>query len=227
MHYTTIFIDLDDTLYSRRSGLWDVLLVRIDAYMRTHLGLPAEEIPRLRRMYYENYGTTLRGLQIHHQVDIDDYMAYVHDAPVKQYLQPSPQLRQILLSLPQRRFIFTNADVAHAQRVMDALDVQGCFDGVIDLRATGFVCKPLPEAYRVAMRIAADPDPRGCILLDDSIRNLAPAHALGITTVWVNEAAASHPAADYRIADLLEMPVKLPFLWAQNSRITLLANEKE
>ncbi len=82
------------------------------AIWRSESACPRREIPAIRRHYFETYGTTLRGLQKHHQVDTDDYLAYVHDLPLEQYIQPNPALHDLLVSLPQRRFIFTNADAA-------------------------------------------------------------------------------------------------------------------
>ena len=69
MRYSTIFFDLDDTLYDSRSGLWDAIRHRMSEYMQERLGMPWAEIDELRKKYYQTYGTTLRGLQRHHQVD--------------------------------------------------------------------------------------------------------------------------------------------------------------
>ncbi|OGO34590.1 MAG: pyrimidine 5'-nucleotidase, partial [Chloroflexi bacterium RBG_16_57_11] len=144
MSFTTLFFDLDDTLYASSSGLWGLIRDRMGQYMVEVLGLPEDQVPALRRSYFETYGTTLRGLQIHHHVDPDDYLSYVHDLPLEQYIRPNPALRALLLSLPQQRWVFTNSDADHARRVMTILDVQDCFDGIIDIRALEYVCKPEP-----------------------------------------------------------------------------------
>lgn len=213
MLYTTLFFDLDDTLYASSNGLWGVIRARMGTYMEDVLGLPKDEVPALRRTYYETYGTTLRGLQIHHQVDADKYLDYVHDLPLEQYLQPNPALRRLLLSLPQQRWIFTNADAGHARRVMAILGVGDCFTGIIDIRALDFACKPEPAAYQRALALAGDPAPQQCILLDDSLTNLAAARQIGFTTVWISQNGSTHPAAQFTLSGLLEMPRKLPCLW--------------
>lgn len=212
MQYTTLFFDLDDTLYDSRCGLWTAIRGRMSDYMLERLGLPQAQVPALRRHYYETYGTTLRGLQRHHAVDVEDFLHYVHDVPLAEYLQPAPQLRDLLLSLPQRRWIFTNADSAHAQRVLGALNLDGCFDGIIDIRALEFVCKPEEAAYRQALRQAGEIEPRRCVFFDDSANNLAAARVLGFVTVLVG-ANTPHPAADYVLPDLLSLPGVLPGLW--------------
>jgi pyrimidine 5'-nucleotidase len=212
MPFTTLFFDLDDTLYASTNGLWAAIRERMGEYMLKRLGFRQEEIPSLRRSYYETYGTTLRGLQIHHQVDADDFLTYVHDVPLEQFIGPDPELRALLLSLPQSKWIFTNADAAHAQRVLGIINVLDCFAGVVDVRATGFACKPQFEAYRLAMTLAGESEPEQCVMLDDSTRNLAPAHAMGIFTILVGTEEA-HPAADRSVAALSDLPAKVPELW--------------
>ena len=217
MGYTTLFIDLDGTLYSNSTGLWDAIRVRMTQYMLERLNLPKENVSNLRRQYFERYGTTLRGLQIHHGVDANDYLAFVHNLPLEKYLKAEPRLRVVLESLPQQKWIFTNADSDHARRVLAILELADCFSGIVDVRALEFQCKPEIQAYRMALDLAGEPDPQRCILIDDSPSNLAPAQAIGFTTVLVGE-DQNCPAADHRISYLVELPQVVPELWS-NGRI--------
>jgi putative hydrolase of the HAD superfamily len=213
--FTTLFFDLDDTLYTGDTGVWDAIRDRMTGYMLERLQLPPADVPRLRRIYYEQYGTTLRGLHLHHHIDRDDFLAYVHDLPLHEYLQPAPALRRMLLSLPQQRWIFTNGDEPHARRVLAALDLSDCFHGIIDVRAMGYLCKPDPDAYTLALRLAGESDPTLCMFLDDSLTNLAPAHRLGMATVWVSPSRESSQEfqPSYQIPDLLHLPQAVPQLW--------------
>lgn len=213
MPYTTLLIDLDETLYPATCGLWSDIRDRIRLFMVERLGMPEQEVPEIRRRYYEQYGTTLRGLQIHHQVDSDDYLAFVHDLPLREYMSPNPGLRSLLLSLPQARWIFTNADANHAGRVLAALELEGCFSGIIDIRRLDFNCKPEPEAYRRALAATGESNPRHCVMLDDAPVNLDPARKLGITTVLVNPQVDAHPAAQHIVPSLLSLPIAMPELW--------------
>jgi pyrimidine 5'-nucleotidase len=214
MSFTTLFFDLDDTLYDSSSGLWDAIRERMSLYMSERVGLPASQVPALRKYYYENYGTTLRGLQKHYHVDENDYLAFVHDLPLEKYLQPKPELRSLLLSLPQRRWIFTNADVNHARRVLSILGVGDCFAGIVDVRAIDFACKPELEAYHKALSLSGEHDPRNCVIFDDSPANLVPAQGLGFTTVLVNSNGGSSQS-DYTVSSLLELPKVMPRLWVE------------
>jgi len=213
MSYSVIFFDLDDTLYASSCGLWSALQGRMGLYMVERLGLPADQVPEIRRHYYEQYGTTLRGLQIHHHVDADEYLAYVHDLPLERFIQPSREIYELICSLPQRRYIFTNADANHARRVLCRLALQDLFPEIIDIHALDWVCKPDEAAYQAALRLAGSPDPQACLMIDDAPANLAPARQLGLTTVLVGTKFSQHPAASYTIPSLLELRSVLPELW--------------
>jgi putative hydrolase of the HAD superfamily len=212
MKFEVAFFDLDDTLYDKRSGLWEAIRNRMSLYMHERLGMSWEIIPTLRRHYFETYGTTLRGLQLHHQVDADDYLAYVHDLPIHEFIQPDPELRQMLLTLPLRRFIFTNADRDHAKRVLQTLNLTDCFEGIIDVRAIHFYCKPEPQAYQLALQIAQVDAPQRCLYLDDSLLNLAAARKLGFYTVLVGQ-DGPEPQVDMSIREIKELRSKMPNLW--------------
>jgi putative hydrolase of the HAD superfamily len=213
MRYTTIFFDLDDTLYTSNNGLWDAIGARMNRYMVERLGLPEGEVLLLRRHYFETYGTTLRGLQRHHKVDSDDYLAFVHDLRLRDYLQPEPELRHLLLSLPQRCWIFTNADSDHAKRVLTIMGLVGCFNGIIDVKAMDFVCKPEVEAYQRALFLAGSPAPEECVLIDDSSLNLKAARDLGMMTILVRSDANEHPPSTYAIPNLAVLRRTVPILW--------------
>lgn len=213
MSIDVILFDLDDTLYDGSTGLWQAIRQRMEQYMVERLGLQLEMVSELRRSYLETYGTTLRGLQANYHVDADEYLAYVHDFQLDLFLEPALELRQMLLSLPQRRWIFTNSDRDHANRVLRELELEGCFEGVIDIRAIQFACKPEPAAYQAALAITGQADPRRCLILDDSIVNLQTARQFGMTTVLVNRVGMPHPEADYTVRHVLELRQALPELW--------------
>jgi putative hydrolase of the HAD superfamily len=154
MSFSTFFFDLDETLYPSSSGLWVEIRGRINAYMHERMGFSWEQIEGLREKYFREYGTTLRGLQANHSVEMDDYLAFVHDVPLDRYLQPDPRMRSALEGLPGRRFIFTNADRAHAERVTAALGLEGLWQGIIDVHVLAPYCKPMPESFQLALKAA-------------------------------------------------------------------------
>ncbi len=208
MKFTTIFFDLDDTLYPASTGLWHAIKERMNLYMRDSMGFAPADIPRLREKYFREYGTTLRGLQANHQVNVDDFLAFVHDLPLRDYLTPNPTLRSVIASLPTRKWIFTNADVSHAQRVLAALELDGLFDGIVDVNAVSPYCKPMPESFTIAMKAAGATDPVRCVMIDDLPRTTRAARDFGLFSVLYGQ-SEPHPDADAAFTDWAALPALL------------------
>jgi putative hydrolase of the HAD superfamily len=211
MPFTTLLVDLDDTVYPAGNGVWEAIADRIDLYMVERLGLPQAEVPAIRKDLHRRFGTTLRGLASTRQVNRLDYLAFVHDIPLSQFLTPNPGLRAALLSLPQRKVIFTNADQAHAVRVLTALDLADLFEQIIDIHTIWPFCKPMPEAFNIALE-KAQTRPEDCLFIDDALGNLAGARSVGLATLLVHPGAA--PSDQPAIASLVELPQALSRLAA-------------
>ncbi len=209
MSELTLFIDLDDTLYPADCGLWKDIRGRIDLYMHAVLGIPLAEVPPLRHHLFKTYGTTLRGLEATMMVNQADYLRFVHDVPLERYLKPDVELRQVLAGYTAPKFIFTNGDCAHAGRVLKALGLEGLFDGIIDIVALNPYCKPMPEAFGIALARAGHPQPENCVLVDDFVNNLAAAHQLGFRTVLVGAPNPEIPFAP-AIPRLADLPAVIP-----------------
>lgn len=200
MRFTTIFFDLDDTLYPSSTGLWKTIKERMNIYMRERMNLPAEEIPALREKYFKQYGTTLRGLQKHHEIDTEDFLVFVHDLPLKDYLTPDPLTHSSIASLPTRKLIFTNADVSHARRVLAALELSDLFYDIVDVNRVSPYCKPMPESFKMAMDIAGETDPSKCVMIDDLPRTTRAAREAGMFSILYGQ-SESHPDADACLND--------------------------
>jgi pyrimidine 5'-nucleotidase len=188
MNFSTLFFDLDDTLYPPESGLWGAIGRRIELFMHDIVQIPWEEIPAMRKQLFFQYGTTMRGLQTIYHIDTADYLAFVHDVPLREFISPDAELRKVLLSLPQRKVIFTNADANHANRVLRVLELEGIFEKIIDICATAPYCKPEPQAFEIALKLAGEASSNRCVLIDDAIHNLAAARESGFYTVYSGSA---------------------------------------
>lgn len=215
MHFKTMFFDLDGTLYSNANGMWLDIKMRISRYLTEVMGFSLEEQAALRDRYFQEYGTTLRGLQIHHKVNAQEFLDYVHDVPVDAYIKPSHELEILLEELPQKKWIFTNADDAHAARVLNALGLNTCFDGIIDIHKLNYACKPLPQAYETALQMAGVDKPQECVFVDDMPRNLVPAKAMGFYTVLIDEngLAGSEEIWDCKVERVTDLRQAVPGLW--------------
>ncbi|KAI5682426.1 hypothetical protein M9H77_03654 [Catharanthus roseus] len=130
--YDCLLFDLDDTLYPLSSGLATACRENIEDYMVEKLGIDRSKINELGNLLYKNYGTTMAGLRaIGYDFDYDEYHRFVHGRLPYENLKPDPVLRSLLLSLPFRKVIFTNADKVHATKVLSRLGLEGCFEGII------------------------------------------------------------------------------------------------
>lgn len=200
-----LIFDLDETLYPRKSGLMQAISDRISVYMIERMGMDPDVVPTLRRRYWQEYGTTSRGLQLLYHIDVDDYMRFVHDIPLSEYIGPNACLDAALASLPQRKVVFTNATAQHAQAVLQVVGVAHHFAAIYDALFFRNESKPAPAAYQrllEELRAAG----RACLMVEDSARNLLPARALGMVTVLVDPAPdADVDGADYVIDEIAEI----------------------
>lgn len=190
-HVDTWVFDLDNTLYPASSSLFPQIDVRMRRFIAERLGLDLDAAFRLQKQYYREFGTTLRGLMLVHGIEPAAFLDYVHDID-HSVLAAAPDLDDALAGLPGRKLVFTNGSEGHAVKVLERLGIGRHFAGIFDIAAAGFVPKPRPETYDL-MVARHGIDPRGAAMIEDIHRNLVPACAIGMTTVWVNE--ADHPDA--------------------------------
>lgn len=201
MPITNVLFDLDNTLYPPTSGLMAGVDVRISEYLARLLGVEVDEARAIQKHYYHTYGTTLSGLQRHHGVDAEHYMEYVHSLAIEPFVALNAELDALLNELRATKAVFTNAPAGYARRILQALGIERHFAHLFDIRFLGFRPKPDAAAYHSVLA-ALDAAGDTAILIEDTVQNLPPAKALGMTTILVGPAAA-HPAADYAVPDAL------------------------
>ena len=187
-HIGTWIFDLDNTLYPARSNLFAEIEQRMNIFLMRELKLEEAEAKALRRKYYSAYGSTLSGLVAHHTIDPEAFLAYVHDIDLS-VLTPDPALAKAIARLPGKRYVFTNGCRNHAERVLEKTGLSGLMDGIWDIRNMAFKPKPQPEAY-ASIVAETGIDPATAVLFEDMAVNLAPAYALGMTTVWLANGSA-------------------------------------
>jgi putative hydrolase of the HAD superfamily len=191
--------DLDNTLYSASSGVFARIDARMTEFIASYLGLGREKAREVQKSLYREHGTTLNGLMKVYHLDPEPYLDFVHHIDLSD-LGEDKALVHAIAKLPGRRCVFTNGCARHAARILDRLGLTPLFDDIWDIRSIGFVPKPDPAAYR---RIAAHFRAEEAAMFDDIARNLVEAHALGMTTIWLNTKAAWERQGP-------EFPVALP-----------------
>jgi putative hydrolase of the HAD superfamily len=175
--------DLDNTLYSASTNVFTQVDEKMTRFISDFLDLNLEEAAKLRKAYYLEHGTTLSGLMKLHGLDPDPFLDFVHDIDLST-VSPDPALDGALSRLPGRKIIFTNGPTDHAYRVMDRLSIQHHFEAVFDIAEADYVPKPRPEAYDALIH-QYRLKPGESVMVEDLARNLAPATALGMITVWI------------------------------------------
>jgi putative hydrolase of the HAD superfamily len=205
-HVESWIFDLDNSLYPASCDLFALVDARIGQYVARTLDLDPAEARTVQKGFFRDHGTTLAGLMAHHGVDPHDFLDYVHDIDMTR-LTADPALVAALDALPGRKFVFTNADEKYARRVLGAIGLANAFDGVHDIHAMDYVPKPDPSAYaKLCDRLAIDP--ARALFADDMARNLAPAKAIGMATLWIDNGSeqaggvAQPDFVDYRTSDI-------------------------
>jgi putative hydrolase of the HAD superfamily len=199
-----ILFDLDETLYPSANGLMQTISNRMRQFIVDKYSLPQEEALALQRRYWDEYGTTLRGLYLERNIDPQEYLQFVHSVPLSDFIQPDPQLRALLERIPQEKVILTNADSEHARRILDILGVADLFTRIFDVVCFDYQCKPARVVYERVLQLLDAQGPE-CVLVDDMARNLPTARELGIKTILVGNQGESdaHIATIYQVENAL------------------------
>ena len=192
VHIDTWLFDLDNTLYPVETEFMTLIEGRMTDFMEKVTGLPRDEARAIQKKYYHAHGTTLAGLIAHHDIDPEDFLTEVHDVSLDR-LTPDVKMAEALMRLPGRRLVFTNGSAAHAERVLERLQIAHAFEDIFHISAADYIPKPSPLTFEKMMArhgISA----AGSAFFEDSQVNLAPAAELGMTTVLVGPHAAASTA---------------------------------
>lgn len=204
-HIDAWVFDMDNTLYPASANLFAPVEKRMTQYIIDLLGLPEQEAAELREGYFLQHGTTLSGLIADHGVDPHAFLSYVHDVEMD-VLEENAPLAALIARLPGRKIVFTNGDLPYAEKVLDRLGLGASFEGVHDIHAMALQPKPAASAY-AGLCAAYGIDPRTSFFADDMVRNLVPAKAIGMTTLWIDNGSQQMPGSarehiDYTTGDL-------------------------
>lgn len=204
-HVDAWIFDLDNTLYPASADLFGLIDKRMTAFVARTLGLDQATAYATQKRFFLEHGTTLSGLMTVHKVDPHEFLADVH-AIALDAIAEDRRLARLIAALPGRKLVFTNGDEQYARRVLGKLGLSGTFETVHDIHACAYVPKPDPAAYASFCR-ATGVDPRQACFVEDMARNLAPAKAIGMATVWIDNGSEQGRSADrsfidFTIADL-------------------------
>ena len=181
----TWIFDLDNTLYPSHCNLFAEAEARMAHFIVHELGIAVsiDDAHALRRRFFLDHGTTLRGLMLEHGIEPKRFLDYVHEIDLSP-VPADPALAEAIAALPGRKLIFTNGTLDYAERVIARIGLTGQFLAIHDIIACNYLPKPDPSGYALLLErhgIA----PETTLMVEDMARNLVPAARLGMTTAWV------------------------------------------
>ena len=204
----TWIFDLDNTLYSADSGIFQQVHTLMGKFVSAHLNIDIKKATELQRKYYRQHGTTLRGLMDNHNVDPDHFLSEVHQLDYS-IVGPNFKLNRELKKLKGRKIIYTNANRQHANDILIRLELTNVFDNIFDIKTANYIPKPEASPYEQIIS-EFNIDPITTIMFDDIAKNLVPAKNVGFASVWIDvgyenfsdDIAKSKKYLDYETKDL-------------------------
>ena len=204
----TWVFDLDNTLYSADSGIFQQVSELMGKFVSKHLNIDIKEAKKIQRKYYKKHGTTLRGMMDNHGVDPDTFLNEVHQLDYS-IVEPDQKLNEELDKLRGKKIIYTNANLQHVNQVLARLELTNMFDYIFDIKMADYIPKPELNPYKQFID-KFNINTSCAIMFDDIAKNLVPAKDLGFTSVWINagyenfsdDIASSKGSLDYETKDL-------------------------
>jgi len=223
------FFDLDDCLYKNDWATEKKITERIDTYLTSVLNLQPGSSNRL----YRQYGTTIAGLIAEKHItgeEVQGFLDYAHEVSLED-IKPDPRLPEMLKKVKCRRWVFSNSAPVHVERCLKILGIHDLFEGVIAASSVdmfsrcGYVTKPDPKCFQAAMDIVGIADPKACIFMDDSVRNIKTAKSLGWNSILVGRIGRNGenlecPEADATIANINDLLEAVPVARFKNVDVT-------
>ena len=180
----TWIFDLDNTLYSADSGIFQQVHKLMGEFVAKNLNMELAEAKKLQAKYYKQHGTTLRGMMDNHGVDPDHFLAEVHRLDYS-IVGPNHKLNIELKKLEGRKIIYTNANMQHAIDVLERIELSNFFDEIYDIKIANYIPKPEIAPYEQLIK-QFNIQTESAAMFDDIAKNLVPAKKVGFTSVWID-----------------------------------------
>ena len=183
INFTHWFFDLDNTLYCANSGIFDQIHIKMGEFISSNLNVSLKKAKILQKKYFIENGTTLHGLMLNHNVEPGKFLDYVHDIDFS-IVKPDNELNDLIKKIPEKKIIFTNANISYVKKILKNLNLENIFDDIYDIERMNYLPKPNLKTYKKLIS-TYQVDANKAILFDDIPQNLLPAAKLGLKTVHV------------------------------------------
>ena len=204
----TWIFDLDNTLYSADSGIFQQVHKLMGEFISKNLNMDMPEAKKLQAKYYKQHGTTLRGLMDNHGIDPDYFLDEVHRLDYS-IVSSNEILNQELYKIDGRKIIYTNANKKHTIDVLERIGLSNFFDEIFDIKMANYIPKPELKPYEQLINLF-DIEAETSAMFDDIAKNLVPAKKVKFTSVWIDagyenfsdDIQASKKYLDFQTRDL-------------------------
>ena len=204
----TWIFDLDNTLYSADSGIFQQVHDLMGKFVSKHLNVARKKANEIQRKYYKQHGTTLRGMMDNHGVDPEYFLSEVHKLDYS-IVGSNNKLNEELKKLKGRKIVYTNANLQHALDVLDRIELSNFFDYIFDIKMANYIPKPELQPYEQIIN-DFNLNPSTSAMFDDIAKNLVPAKKVGFTSIWIDvgyenfsdDIKASKEYLDFKTKDL-------------------------
>ena len=90
--------DLDNTLYSGKTRVFEQVDKKMSEYISKKLNVSTAEAKEIQKNYFHEYNTTLNGMIKNHKIDADEFLEFVHNIDID-FLKKDPMLGEELKKL--------------------------------------------------------------------------------------------------------------------------------
>lgn len=191
-----IIFDFDETLGDTERHMHAVYIPRMREILAEHIDLPEDEVRTRNHHHYMAHGASIHGwaeelgLDMAWTLETFRRMAPYLVEAVMPHLAPNPAAIAKLQDLQKRGHTLAILTHGHRDYVLPLLQTLGLHEifpphMVFDISATHGILKREQGSYRHVLNALASKPYQKHFMLEDSIRNLIPAHQLGFTTILV------------------------------------------
>ena len=185
-----LLLDLDGVCYGKHNNyslekVFGQVSNRMTEFISEKLKINFKEAKKLQTDYFYKYNTSLNGLMIHHDIQAEEFLKYVHTIDLS-FMKEDKIMRNELEKLDMEKFIFTNGSAEHAENILTHLGVYDLFgrDKVFDIKDGGYIPKPEAKTFDLMVKKFGI-NPKETVYIEDIAKNLSIGYERGCTTVWL------------------------------------------
>ena len=116
--------DLDNTLYSGDTKVFDQVDKRMSKYISNKLKVSIDEARKIQKNYFHEYNTTLNGMIKNHEIDAKEFLDFVHDIDLE-FLKKDKGLEQELSRIKDKKIYSLTAPVRMQRMLLKELELIG------------------------------------------------------------------------------------------------------